>query len=128
MEAVPASWYQLEYPAASDERHAKLRPLPCDSIEGTAACMVSLDLVITVDTMAAHLAGALGVPVWTLLGTEPDWRWMRARADSPWYPSMRLFRQTSAGDWTSVATAVVEALVRRASARDRLRSRAAIHL
>ena len=63
----------------------------------TAAIIENLDLVITVDTALAHLAGALGKPVWTLLPFAADWRWMRARADTPWYPAMRLFRQDVAG-------------------------------
>jgi len=66
----------------------------------TAAFVERLDLVITVDTSMAHLAGALGVPVWLLLQAHPDWRWMRSRADSPWYPSMRIYRQASPGDWS----------------------------
>ena len=61
-----------------------------------------LDLLITIDSMPAHLAGALGVPVWTLLHTEADWRWMENREDSPWYPTMRLFRQMQSGDWEGV--------------------------
>ena len=61
-----------------------------------------LDLLITVDSMPAHLAGALGVPVWTLLQAEADWRWMEKREDSPWYPTMRLFRQVHPGDWEGV--------------------------
>jgi hypothetical protein len=68
----------------------------------TAAAMMSLDLVITSDTAIAHLAGALGVPVWVALARVPDWRWMVGREDSPWYPTMRLFRQTQAGDWGEV--------------------------
>jgi tetratricopeptide (TPR) repeat protein len=68
----------------------------------TAAIMKNLDLVITVDTAVAHLAGALGRPVWVVLSTIADWRWFDGRADSPWYPSMRLFRQTTLGDWDSV--------------------------
>lgn len=68
----------------------------------TAEAITQLDLVITVDTMAAHLAGALGVPVWVLLAHDPDWRWMIDRHDSPWYPSMRLFRQPRPGDWAGV--------------------------
>ena len=75
-----------------------------------AAVMRALDLVVTVDSFPAHLAGALGVPVWTLLHAEPDWRWLRARDDSPWYPTMRLFRQTRAGDWSSVVLRVAEEL------------------
>ena len=68
----------------------------------TAAIVASLDLVITVDTSVAHLAGALGKPVWILLPYAPDWRWLRERGDSPWYPTARLFRQTVAGQWSSV--------------------------
>ncbi|HEY9616835.1 MAG TPA: tetratricopeptide repeat-containing glycosyltransferase family protein [Microcoleaceae cyanobacterium] len=76
----------------------------------TAAAIVALDLVITVDTAVAHLAGALGKPVWTLLQFVPDWRWQLHRQDSPWYPSMRLFRQSSIEDWNSVFPAISEAL------------------
>ncbi|MEH6502452.1 MAG: tetratricopeptide repeat protein [Cycloclasticus sp.] len=68
----------------------------------TASVIDRLDLVITVDTSVAHLAGALGMPVWTLLQFSPDWRWMLDRNDSPWYPTMRLFRQPKNGDWASV--------------------------
>jgi hypothetical protein len=65
----------------------------------TAAVMMNLDLVITSDTSVAHLAGALGVPVWVALPYVPDWRWLLDRSDSPWYPTMRLFRQNVPGDW-----------------------------
>ena len=75
-----------------------------------AAALAALDLLITTDTMVAHLAGALGRPVWLLLSHAPDWRWQRDRADSAWYPTVRLFRQRAPGDWASVITAVVEAL------------------
>jgi tetratricopeptide (TPR) repeat protein len=68
----------------------------------TAAIMMNCDMVITSDTAVPHLAGALRVPVWLALPFAPDWRWMLARADSPWYPTMRLFRQTSPGDWQGV--------------------------
>jgi hypothetical protein len=68
----------------------------------TAAIMMNLDLVITSDTAIAHLAGALGVPVWVALPRMPDWRWLLDRGDSPWYPTMRLFRQASQGDWSGV--------------------------
>ena len=81
-----------------------------DDLAETAVTLAALDLVISVDTMIAHLAGALGVPVWTLLHHDSDWRWMIGRTDSPWYPKMRLFRQRSAGDWTSVIDDVVAAL------------------
>ena len=76
----------------------------------TAAIISCLDLVITIDSSLAHLAGALGVPVWIMLPYLPDFRWLMARQDSPWYPSARLFRQGSAGDWTSVIHAIDEAL------------------
>ena len=67
------------------------------------ACVVSqLDLVISVDTAVTHLAGALDVPVWTLLQHNADFRWMRGRSDCPWYRSMTLIRQSSLGDWDSV--------------------------
>jgi ADP-heptose:LPS heptosyltransferase len=68
--------------------------------------MRSLDLVISVDSMPAHLAGALGVPVWTLLHHEPDWRWMARGERTAWYPTMRLFRQPRPGDWEPVLARV----------------------
>ena len=76
----------------------------------TAAIVSELDLVIAVDTSIVHLAGALGRPVWTLLAFSPDWRWLLERADSPWYPSMRLFRQPKPGDWAPVVARVAEQL------------------
>jgi len=72
----------------------------------TAAIIRNLDLLISVDTMPAHLAGGLGAPVWTLLPFAPDFRWMLAREDSPWYPTMRLFRQPRPGDWDAVVERV----------------------
>ena len=70
--------------------------------EATADALTEVDLVITVDTMMAHLAGALGRPVWTLLAFAHDWRWILGRTDTPWYPTMRLFRQPAPNDWASV--------------------------
>jgi hypothetical protein len=80
--------------------------LACRDIDVLARRMSSLDLVVSVDTMTAHLAGAMGIPTWTLLPTPCDWRWMEEREDSPWYPSMRLYRQRTAGDWHEVITRV----------------------
>ena len=81
-----------------------------DDIRDTAAAILNLDLVISVDTLVAHLAGALGKPVWTLLSFAPDWRWLRDRLDCPWYPSMRLFRQSRPGDWRTVVKDVRDQL------------------
>lgn len=72
------------------------------TFDQTASLIAHMDLVITVDTSVAHLAGAMGKPVWVLLPFAPDWRWMTGRTDSPWYPTMSLFRQDSPGDWTGV--------------------------
>nr|WP_247887252.1 tetratricopeptide repeat protein [Azospirillum sp. SYSU D00513] len=79
----------------------------------TAAFMQQMDLIMTVDTSVAHLAGALGRPVFILLPHLADWRWLLDRDDSPWYPTARLFRQTAPGDWNEVAARVEQALVRR---------------
>jgi hypothetical protein len=95
---LPGPFYSLQR-GDSDPR---LRSLDADDPLSTARAMRALDLVITVDTMTAHLAGALGVPVFTLLPHQHDWRWMDHRRDSPWYPSMRLFRQPRPGDWDTV--------------------------
>jgi hypothetical protein len=72
--------------------------------------MCNLDLVITSDTATAYLAGGLGVPTWLALSKVPDWRWMLARPDCPWYPSMRLFRQTKTGQWSDVFAAMAREL------------------
>jgi tetratricopeptide (TPR) repeat protein len=74
--------------------------------EDTAAIVAALDVVITVDTSVAHLAGALGAKTWLLLGFAPDWRWLLGRSGSPWYPSVQIFRQPALGDWDSVIAAV----------------------
>jgi Flp pilus assembly protein TadD len=78
----------------------------------TAAVIANLDLVVSVDTAVAHLAGALGRPAWTLLKFAPDWRWLLARDDSPWYPTMRLFRQQKPADWNPTIEEVAVALPR----------------
>jgi len=79
----------------------------------TAALIENLDLVITVDTSVAHLAGAMGKPVWVLLPFVPDWRWLLNREDSPWYPTARLFRQNAISDWQGVINSVVGRLHKR---------------
>jgi len=75
--------------------------------DDTAAVVANLDLVIAVDTAVAHLAGALGRPVWLLSRYDACWRWLAGRQDSPWYPGLRLYRQPTPGDWDSVVTQVV---------------------
>jgi Flp pilus assembly protein TadD len=82
-----------------------------DAFLDSAAIMKNCDLVIACDTSLAHLAGALGVPCWMALKYVPDWRWFLDRADSPWYPSVRLFRQQAAGDWDSLFSSLEQALV-----------------
>jgi hypothetical protein len=113
-------WVSLQY-----GRHGKLEnqiqaasaPLLFDhtvdqlkNIDAFAAQVAALDLVITIDNSTAHLAGALGVPVWVMLPFAPDWRWLLEREDSPWYPAVRLFRQPQPGDWQSVIEKVESAL------------------
>lgn len=116
--AVPGiSWLSLQKDARPEELVA-LGGLVEDvgaqlaDFADTAAVIANLDLVITVDTSVAHLAGALGKTVWILLATNPDWRWMLDRADSPWYPCARLFRQNAPEDWPTVISAVTAALER----------------
>jgi ADP-heptose:LPS heptosyltransferase len=76
----------------------------------TAALMENLDLIISSDTSVVHLAGAIGKPVWALLPSVPDWRWFLGRSDSPWYPTMRLFRQQRPMEWGPVMASIREQL------------------
>jgi tetratricopeptide (TPR) repeat protein len=110
---IPAHFFAIQ----KEIREADLARLPeypwindlsrkIQGFEDTAAIVAALDLVITVDTSVAHLAGALGAKAWVLLGFAPDWRWLLNRNDSPWYPSVRLFRQPNLGDWPSVTASV----------------------
>jgi len=85
----------------------------CHDLIDTAALISGLDLVVCVDTSIAHLAGALGKPVWLLNRFESEWRWMIGREDSPWYPTMRILRQSSLHDWESVIQLVADGLVRK---------------
>jgi Glycosyltransferase family 9 (heptosyltransferase) len=100
-ELQEVSFYMLQQDASALECHERFKtilPPGADALT-TARLMRALDLVVSVDSMPAHLAGALGVPTWTLLQKKADWRWMNDRSDSPWYPTMRLFRQRQAADW-----------------------------
>lgn len=115
----PADWVSLQKDVREDDadllaRTTALRHFgpQIRDFADTAALIARLDLVITVDTSVAHLAGAMGKPVWILLPLLPDWRWLLRRADSPWYPSARLFRQSAPGDWTGVVRRVRRALKR----------------
>jgi ADP-heptose:LPS heptosyltransferase len=79
-------------------------------MDAFAAQIAAMDMVITIDNSTAHLAGALGTPVWVLLPFAPDWRWLLETSRSPWYPTMKLFRQSQPGDWRSVVARVKTAL------------------
>jgi hypothetical protein len=81
-----------------------------DAFLDAAAAMQALDLIVTCDTSIAHLAGALGRPVWLLLKAIPDWRWLLDRSDSPWYPTMRLFRRSQTENWSDLLQRVGVAL------------------
>jgi hypothetical protein len=114
------SWFSLQIGDRSADisslrgvKIADLSPWLTDFAE-TAAAVCRLDLVISVDTSVAHLAGALGRPTWLLLRYPPEWRWLLEREDSPWYPTGRLFRQRNEGDWLSVAREVAAALAQMA--------------
>jgi Tfp pilus assembly protein PilF len=103
------SWYGFQ---PGIEAHPSLPGLMAlgpllSNFSDTAYALSGMDLVITVDTAVAHLAGALGIPVFVLLPYSPDWRWMLGRDDSPWYPSMRLYRQPQPGDWKTVIQGVL---------------------
>jgi hypothetical protein len=99
-----------ELPSAGlSHRIRDLSPFLTDFAE-TAAALSCMDLLISVDTAVTHLAGTLGRPVWTLVQFAPDWRWLTGRSDSPWYPSMRLFRQQTRGDWEAVIAEILIAL------------------
>jgi tetratricopeptide (TPR) repeat protein len=113
------SFFSLQTPVPTPHR-AYLRSLPnvldlenrLKDFSETAAVISRLDLVITIDTAVAHLAGALGKPTWTLLPFAADWRWLTDRSDSPWYPTLRLFRQTRPNDWPPVIAEVARELAK----------------
>jgi ADP-heptose:LPS heptosyltransferase len=113
-------WISLQYgdhQALEDQAAAAGAPILIDrsvdqllNMDDFAAQIAALDFVVTIDNSTAHLAGALGVPIWLLLPFASDWRWLDAGERSPWYPSMRLFRQPKFGDWQSVLEKVNSAL------------------
>lgn len=103
---------RAEGPAANFHIHDLMEYV--EDFADTSALIGQLDLVLCVDTSVAHLAGAMGKPTWVLLPFAPDWRWLQERNDSPWYPSMRLFRQRKIGDWSEVLLRVKEALAEKA--------------
>lgn len=113
---IKATFHSLQVgPAAADFQRVPELKMTDHSSElndfaDTAALVDALDLVITVDTAVAHLAGAMGKRVWLMLSAVPEWRWLLDREDSPWYPTMRLYRQKSAGDWRGVVARIAEAL------------------
>jgi hypothetical protein len=110
-------WFSLQLgPACEQVTQTRWNGIIADAVStvsdfaDTAALIAGLDLVITVDTGVAHLAGALGSPTWVMLRAFGDWRWLNNGDTTAWYPSLRLFRQPARGDWKSVAEAVAEAL------------------
>ena len=122
-EVAGVRWHSLQVGERASEL-ARLAPGAAldlserlDDFAETAAVIANLDLVVTTDTAVAHIAGAMGKPVWILLMFAADWRWLRGRDDSPWYPSARLFRQQSPGDWRGVIYRVKSELERSTEAR-----------
>jgi tetratricopeptide (TPR) repeat protein len=121
--AAGVAWYSIQVgPPANHVKRlpqgtlTDLSPQLTDFAE-TAGAILNLDLLIAVDTSVAHLAGALARPVWIMLAFSPDWRWLLARDDSPWYPSVRLYRQPVPGDWDSVIARVTRDLAERLARR-----------
>jgi ADP-heptose:LPS heptosyltransferase len=115
--SVPGiTWFSLQVGEAAAQLATtpaahRVVPLPAGTaLIDTTALIAELDLVISVDTGIAHLAGALARPTWLLLPFAPDWRWQLGRDDSPWYPTLRLFRQPRPGDWPAVVDRVAAAL------------------
>jgi tetratricopeptide (TPR) repeat protein len=118
------TWVSLQKGPAQPQAAAWTGPAPLVDLgpdladfTDTMAVLDNLDLLVTVDTSVAHLAGAMARPVWIMLPRAPDWRWLEERSDSPWYPTARLFRQPALEDWTSVVDAVAEAIERRQASR-----------
>jgi hypothetical protein len=115
--AKNAEWHSLQKDVRENDRGSLKSNLAIidheqslNDFSDTAALIAGLDLVISIDTAVAHLAGALGKPVWILLPFHPDFRWLRDREDSPWYPTAKLFRQTKSGEWKNVIDLVSQEL------------------
>ena len=126
LEVQGIEWINLQQPVPQIDLHAvrnhfelQQRDPLCEDLYETAQWISNLDLVITVDTVVAHLAGALNVPVWILLSTACDWRWLVDREASPWYPKATLFRQKQLGDWREVLSRVQVRLQDFAHAKDK---------
>jgi len=110
--ALPGvAWHSFQVPMVENPAlpGVPLGPL-LSNFSDTAYALSGMDLVITVDTALAHAAGALGIPTFLMLAHEPDWRWLLERDDSPWYPSLRLYRQSAPGDWGSVIGSILKDL------------------
>jgi hypothetical protein len=111
LEALPGTaWHSFQLEQGGEQpfpRIIPMGPVVRGSFSDTAHALNGMDLVITVDTALAHLAGALGIPTFLLAHTFADWRWLMGRDDSPWYPTMRIYRQPEPGDWASVIERVV---------------------
>jgi hypothetical protein len=115
LDALPGVvWYSFQREEVLEVPFPDILPLGhlMSNFSDTAYALSAMDLVITVDTATAHLAGALGVPTLLLVTSVPDWRWMMNRDDSPWYPSLRLYRQPKPGDWDAVVQSVLSDLMK----------------
>jgi len=120
LRATQATWLSLSKVSHLADEHDRARQAglldwveECRDFADTAALIECLDLVISIDTAVAHLAGALGKPVWLVNRFESDWRWLRGRTDSPWYPTMRIFTQPRPGDWDGAVAAMLPELIAR---------------
>lgn len=112
-EALPVAWHGFQVGQSMEPPFpavVPMGPVIGGSFADTSYALSAMDLVITVDTAIAHLAGALGLPTFLLITAFPDWRWLLDRTDSPWYPTMRLYRQSEAGNWASVIERVISDL------------------
>ena len=116
-----ARLFSFQQNSGSDVQNIGAFDLGHLNVAEIASVLPDIDLVISADTMLAHLAGAMARPTWILLPNPCDWRWMRARSDTPWYPSMRLFRQEDPGNWTRVMENVKHELLRESAACKRAR-------